>query len=147
MTDKSQRRPTEFELEILQELWRKGPLTVRQVYDVLNAQRSMVYTTVLKAMQVMFEKGIVTRDDSQRSHIYASNIAEEDVKSRVVKKIVDQVFNGSAADLAMHALETRSASQDEIRKIKVLLEELEANPGVQPGATSATSANAEKKKQ
>jgi predicted transcriptional regulator len=119
-------QPTDFELEILQELWARGPLTVRHVHDVLSARRQLVYTSVLKAMQLMHEKGLLLRDDSQRSHVYHAAVEEHAIKKGIVGNLVDQVFGGSAAGLAMHALSTRPASSEEIRKIQDLLVELEA---------------------
>lgn len=118
--------PTDFELEILQELWARGPQTVRQVHESLIQRRAMVYTSVLKAMQLMHEKGLVRRDDSQRAHIYEAAVAEEATKNGIVGNLMDQVFGGSAAELAMHALASRPASSEEIRMIQDLLEELES---------------------
>jgi predicted transcriptional regulator len=134
-------QPTDFELEILQELWSRGPLTVRDVHSTLNARRKMVYTTVLKAMQVMNDKGLVTRDDSARSHVYAAAIDEQSTKLGIVTGIIDQVFGGSAAGLAMHALAARPASSDELRKVQDLLDQLEGEqhdsaPPAKPSAKS-----------
>jgi len=118
-------KPTEFELEILQELWREDERTVRQVWETIAVRRPMVYTSVLKAMQVMHEKGLVRRDESQRSHLYSAAVREQDVKKNLVGNVVDQVFGGSAADLAMHALTNRPVSDDELRKISDLLDTME----------------------
>lgn len=122
-------RPTDFEFEILQELWHSGPLTVRQVHDKLNARRPLVYTTVLKAMQIMNEKGLVTRDDSERAHLYRAAVEEAAVKNRMLEKMIDTAFAGSAVELAMRALSVRRASDDEIRKIKELLGQLDDTEG------------------
>lgn len=119
-------QPTDFELEILQELWARGPLTVRDVHDVLSKRRQLVYTSVLKAMQVMHEKGLAKRDDSQRSHVYSAGVREDEVKSDIVENLVDQVFGGSAAGLAIHALVARTPSSEEIHKLQDLLVEMEA---------------------
>lgn len=118
-------QPTDFELEILQELWAKGPQTVRQVHDVLSKRRQLVYTTVLKAMQVMHEKGLLKRDDSERAHVYVPAVDEQKVKRSIVMGVIDQVFGGSAAGLAMHALNARPTSSDELAQIQSLLGELE----------------------
>lgn len=126
-------QPTDFELEILQELWARGPLTVREVHDVLTKRRQLVYTSVLKAMQLMHEKGIAHRDDSQRSHIYSAAVEEGAIKQGIVNSLVDQVFGGSAAGLAMHALSTRPASAEEIRKLQDLLEDMEASNNAPTG--------------
>lgn len=131
--------PTDFELEILQELWARGPLTVREVHDTLSKRRQLVYTSVLKAMQLMFEKGLATRDEAQRSHVYAPAVKEHEVKSRIVGNLADQVFGGSAAGLAMHALSTRPASSEEIRMIQDLLENLEAQQAPAPEKTKTRS--------
>lgn len=118
-------KPTDFELEILQEIWRNGPSTVRTVHEVLSKRRSLVYTTVLKAMQVMHEKGILNRDDSSRSHIYSSAIEEEATKSRLLDSVVNQVFGGSAAEMAMHALSKGRTSSEELKKLQELLDTIE----------------------
>jgi len=118
-------KPTDFELEILQELWRNGPSTVRTVHEVLSKRRSLVYTTVLKAMQVMHEKGILNRDDSSRSHIYSPAIEEEATKSRLLDSVVNQVFGGSAAEMAMHALSKGRTSSEELKKLQELLDTIE----------------------
>lgn len=127
-------QPTDFELEILQELWARGPLTVRQLHDTLSTRRKMVYTSVLKAMQLMHEKGLLHRDDSQRSHVYAAAVGESATKSTIVEGLVDRVFGGSGAGLAMHALSTRPASSEELRKIQDLLSELETKQSEAPKA-------------
>jgi BlaI family penicillinase repressor len=118
-------KPTDFELEILQELWRNGPSTVRTVHEVLSKRRSLVYTTVLKAMQVMHEKGILNRDDSSRSHIYSPAIEEDATKSRLLDSVVNQVFGGSAAEMAMHALSKGRTSSEELKKLQELLDTIE----------------------
>ncbi len=118
-------RPTDFEFEILQELWSAGPLTVRQVHDKLNSRRPLVYTTVLKAMQIMNEKGLVTRDDSERAHLYRAAAEEGAVKNRMLERMIDTAFAGSAVELAMRALSVRRASDDEIRRIKELLGQMD----------------------
>lgn len=120
------RQPTDFEIEILQELWGKGPQTVRQVYETLSARRSLVYTSVLKAMQLMHEKGLVRRDESERSHVYEAAVDEQETKLGIVSNIIEQVFGGSAAGLAMHALNAKPSSSDDIQKIQEMLDSLEA---------------------
>jgi BlaI family penicillinase repressor len=122
---KSKVKPTELELDILEVLWREGPVTVRQIHEALQGRRPVVYTTILKAMQVMHEKGLLDRNEDARSHVYSPAIAKDDVSKGMMKNLLDRFFEGSAAQLAMHALSTKPASQDEIRKVKVLLEEME----------------------
>ncbi|MDX2176025.1 MAG: BlaI/MecI/CopY family transcriptional regulator [Candidatus Sumerlaeia bacterium] len=122
--------PTDFELEILQELWRVGgPATVRQVHEALSANRPMVYTTVLKAMQVMHEKGIVRRDESERAHRYLPSESEQSVKDRLVSRFMKNTFADSAAELAMRALSVKPASSDELRRLHELLDEMDDNAG------------------
>ncbi len=113
--------PSNSELEILHVLWRKGPQTVRQIYPVLKRKREIGYTTVLKTLQVMAEKGLVTRDESERSHVYRAAVPEKSVKRRVVSDLLDRVFEGSAASLVMQALSAKRASPEDIRKIRELL--------------------------
>lgn len=120
--------PTDFELEILQELWRLGEAaTVRQVHESLNARRPLVYTTVLKAMQVMHEKGILKRDESERAHRYLPSEPEKAVKDRLVSRFMDNAFAGSAAELAMRALSVKRASGDELKRLQDLLDEMDDN--------------------
>jgi predicted transcriptional regulator len=113
--------PSTSELEILHVLWRKGPQTVRQIYPALKRKREIGYTTVLKTMQVMAEKGLVTRDESERSHVYRAAVPEKSVKRRLVSDLLDRVFEGSSASLVMQALSAKRASPEDIRKIKELL--------------------------
>ncbi|HLE57351.1 MAG TPA: BlaI/MecI/CopY family transcriptional regulator [Rhodothermia bacterium] len=113
--------PSNSELEILHVLWRKGPQTVREIHPALRRKREIGYTTVLKTLQVMAEKGLVTRDESARSHVYRAAVPEKSVKRRLVSDMLDRVFEGSAANLVMQALSTKRASAEDIRKIRKLL--------------------------
>jgi predicted transcriptional regulator len=113
--------PSNSELEILHVLWKKGPQTVRDVYAALERKREIGYTTVLKTMQIMAEKGLLTRDESARSHIYAAAVQEKSIKRRMVSDLLDRVFDGSAANLVLQALSTKRASPEDIRKIRKLL--------------------------
>lgn len=115
--------PSPSELEILHILWRKGPQTVRQVYAALKRKRDIGYTTILKTMQVMAEKGLLTRDESERSHIYAAAAPEKSIKRRLVSDLLDRVFDGSSANLVLQALSAKRASPEDIRKIRKLLNE------------------------
>ena len=117
-------KPTEGEMEILQVLWKKGNCTVREVHEELNKKDSG-YTTTLKFMQIMLEKGLVDRDASAKTHIYRSLINQEQTQQQLVDKMIDNVFNGSAARLVMQALGNKTASQEEIDLIKAYLENLE----------------------
>ena len=116
--------PTNAELEILRLLWREGPLTVRAVHDALRTRRDIGYTTALKTLQVMAEKGLVTRDDAERSHVYAAAVPEASVKRRLVADLADRLFDGSAAGLVMQVLSARRASPEELREIRRLLDTL-----------------------
>lgn len=113
--------PSNSELEILHVLWRKGPQTVRQIHPALRRKREIGYTTVLKTLQVMAEKGLVTRDETERSHVYRAAVPEKSVKRRLVSDLLDRVFEGSAANLVLQALSTKRASPEDIRKIRKLL--------------------------
>ena len=117
-------KPTEGEMEILQVLWKKGNCTVREVHEALNKKESG-YTTTLKLMQIMHEKGLVDRDTSSKTHIYRSLVNQEQTQQQMVNKMIDNVFNGSAARLVMQALGNKTASQEEIDLIKAYLDKLE----------------------
>jgi predicted transcriptional regulator len=116
---------TESELEILQVLWQKGASTVRDVNDLLNLKREIGYTTTLKMMQLMFEKKMLTRDDAQRTHIYAANITEADTQQNLVDKLLDSAFGGSAMKLVMQALGHHKTSKEELDEIKSLIQKIE----------------------
>ena len=115
--------PSNAELEILRILWKDGPKTVREVHDALKRDRDVGYTTVLKTMQVMAEKKLVTRDESERSHVYTAAVEEKSVKRRLVSDLLDKAFDGSAAQLVMQALSDKRASPEDLRKIRKLLNE------------------------
>lgn len=117
-------KPTESELEILQILWEKGNCTVRDVHEILEKSKDVGYTTTLKLMQIMHEKGLVARDTSAKTHIYKALINQEKTQQQLVNKMIDNVFNGSAARLVMQALGNHTASKDEIDSIKKYLDEL-----------------------
>ncbi len=117
-------KPTDGEMEILQVLWEKGNCTVREVHEALNKKDSG-YTTTLKLMQIMHEKGLVGRDTSSKTHVYEAIASRETTQQHLVKKMIDNVFNGSAARLVMQALGNKSASQEEIDLIKEYLNKLE----------------------
>jgi predicted transcriptional regulator len=129
MGDKT--KPTDAELEILQVIWAAGPSSVRFVNDRLNEIRLAEsrevtgYTTTLKLMQIMAEKGLVTRDTSSRTHIYAAAVKEEDTQRQLLEKFVDSAFRGSAMKLVMQALGSHQASAEELDEIKALIEKME----------------------
>ena len=118
-------RPTDAELAILNVLWAQGACTVRDVHERLSQERDMGYTTVLKLMQIMFEKGLVTRDDSQRSHVYKARQKEQTTQRMLVTDLLARAFGGSTEKLVMQALAAKKASKDELAEIRRLLDELE----------------------
>ncbi len=118
-------KPTEAELEILQILWQKGPCSVRDVNDLLNETREVGYTTTLKIMQIMLEKGLVDRNAEKRTHIYSAVPKEQDVQSQLLTRFVDATYRGSASRLVMQLLGNHKASQQELDEIKKLIEQLE----------------------
>lgn len=116
-------KPTESELEILQILWEKKQCTVRDVHETL-AKKDAGYTTTLKLMQIMHEKGLVERDTTAKTHLYKALINQEKIQKQLVNKMIDNVFNGSAARLVMQALGNQNASKEEIELIKEYLDKL-----------------------
>jgi predicted transcriptional regulator len=118
-------KPTESELEILQLLWEHGPLTVRDLNDKLNKSRKVGYTTSLKMMQIMTEKGMLTRDTAQRSHIYSPVLQPENVQSNVVNHILKTVFMGDRSKLVLQALGNFTASQEELSELKAIIQKME----------------------
>ncbi len=122
-------RPTDGELEILQILWKKGPSTVREVNDLLSdvQDKSIGYTTTLKLMQIMFEKGLLKRDDSQRTHVYSSAVREGKVQSALLDRFLNAAYEGSASKLALQLLGNHKTTSDELAAIKALIDQLEKN--------------------
>jgi len=118
--------PTGSELEILKVLWQLGPSTVRQVYHALE-RHGLAYTTVLSMLQIMHQKGLVSRDDSERAHVFKPALSKNQTQRQILGKLLQRVFGGSATELVMQALgSAKPASTEEIRKIRALLDELEA---------------------
>jgi predicted transcriptional regulator len=115
-------RPTDGELSILRVLWERGPSTVRQVHDILSRDRAAAYTTTLKLLQIMTEKGLVRRDDSDRSHIYQARMTETQTQRQLVRDLLDRAFGGSASKLVMQALAARRSTPEELTEIRRLLE-------------------------
>jgi|SRR5579863_8039862 len=125
MAAKKLPRPTDSELDILRVLWTRGPSTVRDVHGALERERTIGYTTVLKLMQIMTEKGLVDRNERERAHVYRAAIAEEQTQRQLVGHLLERAFGGSATKLMMQALATRNASAQEIRQIREMLKEFE----------------------
>jgi predicted transcriptional regulator len=119
-------RPTDAELEILRALWHRGPCTVREVQETLNEAKPTGYTTVLKLMQIMTDKGLVRRDERQRAHVYEARLAQEQTQQQMVSDLLERVFNGSATSLVMQALATgKRTSAEELSEIRRVLDEFE----------------------
>jgi BlaI family transcriptional regulator, penicillinase repressor len=118
-------RPTDAELAILRVLWRRGPSSVRQVMDALNRQQPTGYTTVLKMLQIMTEKGLVEREEEGRLHVYEPIQTESETQRQLLGDLLDRAFNGSARQLVLQALATKPASPEELAEIRRLLDQLE----------------------
>lgn len=118
--------PTRSELEILQVLWKQGPSTVRQVNDVLNEQkRAVQYTSTLKLMQIMVEKGILERDESAMKHIYSAAVEERSFKGFLLERFVDSMYDGSASSLMMQLLGNKKTTKEELEQIRKMLDDLD----------------------
>jgi len=124
MTPETQ-KPTVSELEILHILWARGPSTVREVHEALSKKKRIGYTSVLKLMQIMTEKGSVRRNEDQRAHVYEANQAAEKTKRQLAGDVLQRVFDGSASQLMMHALAGRKVSREEADELRRLLDEYE----------------------
>jgi BlaI family transcriptional regulator, penicillinase repressor len=118
-------KPTETELEILSILWNKGPSTVRAVNDEMNQSKVVGYTTTLKLMQIMTEKGMVEREMDGRTHIYHAIARQEDEQVRMIDRLLETAFSGSASKLVMQALGNHKTSDEELQEIKALIQKLE----------------------
>ncbi|MET6996233.1 BlaI/MecI/CopY family transcriptional regulator [Chitinophaga defluvii] len=118
-------KPTESELDILSILWEKGPCTVRDVHDILAQNKEAGYTTTLKLMQIMHEKGLLARDTSSKTHVYTALVSQEHTQKQLLDKMIDTVFNGSASQLVLQALGHHQSSPEELDKIKKYLSEME----------------------
>jgi predicted transcriptional regulator len=117
-------KPTESELEILQVLWQKKTATVREVHDELAKMRDIGYTTALKLLQIMYEKGLVTRDDSSKTHIYMPTVTREKTQKQLVGKMINTLFSGSSTELVMQALGNQQTSKEELDEIQKMLDNL-----------------------
>jgi predicted transcriptional regulator len=122
MTTPKPPRPTDAELAILRILWARGASTVRDVHESLSRERPSAYTTALKMLQIMTEKGLVRRDESERTHVYQTKFSEEQTQRQLVRDLVDRAFGGSASKLVLQALAARRASPDELSEIRRMIE-------------------------
>ena len=117
-------KPTESELEILRVLWDKREATVREVHEVLSEFKDSGYTTTLKLLQIMHEKGLVKRNDSGKTHIYQAAVSREQTQKQMLDKMMDSLFGGSTTQLVMHALGNKAPSADELKEIQQMLDNL-----------------------
>ena len=118
-------QPTEVELQILNVLWEQGASTVRQVHDALQLEKETNYATTVKMLVVMFEKGLVTRDQSVRPQLYKPAVTRKSTQKRVLKNVVEKMFAGSSSSLVLQALSTGKTSEDELAQIRELVENLQ----------------------
>ena len=117
-------KPTESELEILQVLWKKDLATVREVHEELSAMKDAGYTTTLKLMQIMHEKGLVKRDDSMRTHVYQAAVSKERTQKHLLGKMIDSLFGGSPTQLVIQALGEHKATPEELEKIQQMIDDM-----------------------
>lgn len=120
-------KPTDAQLAILQVLWRLGPSTVSEIHIGLVRHKPVGYTTVLKLLQIMTEKGLTARDETQRAHIYTARVNEEETQRNLVADLLDKAFRGSSSRLVTQALASRPASQEELDAIRRLLDDIEGD--------------------
>ena len=126
MTEKTMTpRPTDAELAILRVLWERGPSSVRDVHDALSTEQNTGYTTVLKLLQIMTEKGLVVRDESQRAHIYEARYSEQRTQRQLLTDLMERAFGGSPAKLVMQALASKRTSVEELDAIREILDRME----------------------
>lgn len=117
-------KPTESELEILQVLWQRGLATVREVHEELIKGKDIGYTTTLKLMQIMHEKGLVKRDESMRTHVYQPAVNKEKTQKHLLGKMIDSLFGGSSTQLVLQALGEHKATEEELKQIQALLDNM-----------------------
>ena len=129
-------RPTDAELAILRILWERGPCTVRQVHEQLARDRPAAYTTALKLLQIMADKGLVDRDERERTHIYKAKLSEDQTQRQLVRDLLDRAFGGSAGKLVMQALATKRASPDELREIRRVIDGVKNEREARRGANA-----------
>ncbi|MEM1219054.1 MAG: BlaI/MecI/CopY family transcriptional regulator [Bacteroidota bacterium] len=125
MSNRNFPKPSDGELKILQVLWNQGPLSVRSVHETLSQDREVGYTTTLKIMQIMAEKGLVNRNTESRTHIYEAAVQEDEIQSRLLNQFVSNAFQGSAMKMVMQALGNHKASPEELDEIKALIRKIE----------------------
>jgi BlaI family penicillinase repressor len=120
-----QNKPTTAELEILDLLWERGEATVREIHEILGARKPTIYTTVLKTMQIMHEKGLVERDASNKAHVFRAKQTQGETQNSLVSDLLEKAFRGSALSLVQHVLEAKPASAEELAEIRKMITEAE----------------------
>lgn len=125
MADKPTPKPTDAELAILRVLWERGPCTVREVHEALSQSQDTGYTTILKFLQIMTDKGLVVRDESERAHVYSTRFSEQRTQRQLLGDLIDRAFGGSPAKLVLQALSATTATADELTAIRHLLDQME----------------------
>jgi BlaI family penicillinase repressor len=115
--------PTNSEYAILQLLWNRGPMTVRDIHSTVAAESGVSYTTTLKTMQIMHSKGLLTRDESERSHVYSAAVSQQSTQSQLIRRLLDMAFGGSISNLVQGAIQGKAASARDLREIQKLIEE------------------------
>ncbi|MBA4122027.1 MAG: BlaI/MecI/CopY family transcriptional regulator [Acidobacteria bacterium] len=120
-----QNQPTQAELEILCVIWERETATVREIFEVINRRKPTIYTTVLKLLQIMDEKGLVERDRTNRAHVYRAKIKQSDTGKQMLRDVVQKVFGGSALKLVQQVLETETTSAEDLREIRKMIREAE----------------------
>lgn len=121
-------KPTEAELELLWALWRKGSATVREVHEEIAHKRALGYTSVLKILQIMTEKGLVQRTESGKAHLYRATVSQQETQSQMLRDLSDRLFSGSATQLAMHALSMQPASAQDLDEVRKILADRSGEP-------------------
>lgn len=121
-------KPTEAELELLHVLWEKGSASVRELHEVVSRQRPLGYTSVLKTLQIMTEKGLVERTEAGKAHIYRAAASQQETQNQLLRDLSERLFAGSAAQLAMHALSMQPASEEELEEIRKLIRKKREKP-------------------
>jgi len=124
----NQIRPTKLELSILNVLWQKGPATVREIHEIVNASKPTAVNTVLRMLQIMTEKELVNRDDTVRPQIYRTRYSQQQTQTHLVKDLIQRAFDGSVKDMVMRALSTRKPSAKTLKAMEKLLEDFEGDP-------------------
>ena len=125
MAKSEEKKPTKTELEILSVLWEKGSLTVREVFELMNSTRRTSYTTILKLMQIMHEKGLVSRNEKNRAHIYTAKLKQNETGKAMLVELLEKVFSGSASKLVQQVLEEETTTDEDIREIRRMISSAE----------------------